>query len=142
MVQACETKNAVNDEVAADGIGLAHDRHIDFGIARAAATLAQALAARLTEGKAAGDFGLHVRELAPDLVLHGAVPIDLPIVVVSIEDLRRRVEVVVGDARQTLSARQPRDCSAIRQTQGIEQVNAEKVLNDIVCRAVIRDGSR
>jgi hypothetical protein len=30
----------------------------------------------------------------------------------------------------------------MRQTQGIEQVNAEKVLNDIVCRAVIRDGSR
>src|SRR5262245_40107249 len=57
MVHPGETKNAVNDEVAADGIGLAHGRHVNFGIARAVATLAKTDAAGLTEREAAGDCG-------------------------------------------------------------------------------------
>src|SRR5262245_25565643 len=48
MVHPRETKDAVNDEVTADGIRLAHGRQIDLGIARAVATLAQTVAAGRT----------------------------------------------------------------------------------------------
>src|SRR5262245_8714126 len=96
MVHPCETKDAVNDEVAADGIGLSNGRYIDFCIACAVATLAQTDAAGLTEREAAGDVGPHVRELTPDLVLRAAVTVDLPVKIVAVEDLRRRVEEVIG----------------------------------------------